>query len=92
MTEQEAKTKTCHRTLAPVASADGSAPWHSPAPCIGSDCMAFRSHLTAHEILPVGEVPKRDGLSPVGEPVGAKCGRVQEWARHEVYCGLAGKP
>lgn len=44
MTEEEAKTKTCHKTLAPVASADGSAPWHSPANCIGSGCMAWRWH------------------------------------------------
>jgi hypothetical protein len=42
MTEDEAKQKTCHKTLAPVATADGSAPWHSPAACIGSACMAWR--------------------------------------------------
>lgn len=43
MTEDEAKTKTCHKTLAPVASGDGSAPWFSCAACIGSDCMAWRT-------------------------------------------------
>ncbi len=42
MTEQEAKKTTCHKTLVPVASADGSAPWFSPQACIGSACMAWR--------------------------------------------------
>ena len=39
-TEKEAKEKTCYRTLAPIAVAD--APWHSPGPCIASECMAWR--------------------------------------------------
>lgn len=42
MTEDEAKTKTCHKTLIPVASSDGSAPWFSPQLCLGSACMAWR--------------------------------------------------
>ena len=42
MTEDEAKTKACHKTLTPVASADGSAPWFTSQTCIGSACMAWR--------------------------------------------------
>jgi len=42
MTEDEAKATTCHKTLIPVASADGSAPWFSPQACVGSACMAWR--------------------------------------------------
>lgn len=42
MTEDEMKTKTCYRTLGPVASADGSAPWFSPQACVGSQCSAWR--------------------------------------------------
>lgn len=56
MTEQEAKTKTCHKTLIPV-SADGSAPWFSPQACIGSACMAWR-WLSTHINDP--ENPKGD--------------------------------
>jgi hypothetical protein len=41
MTEDEAKTKTCHKTLAAVGmSPDGIV--HAPAACIGSACMAWR--------------------------------------------------
>ncbi len=42
MTETEANTKTCHKTLAGIASADGSAPWFQAAACIASACMAWR--------------------------------------------------
>lgn len=42
MTEQEPKAATCHLTLIPVASADGSAPWFSPQACIGAACSAWR--------------------------------------------------
>lgn len=42
MTEDEAKTKSCHKTIGPVASADGSTPWFSPQVCLGSACMAWR--------------------------------------------------
>lgn len=40
VTEEEAKTKRCHETLAPVGTADRV--WHDSGPCIGSACMAWR--------------------------------------------------
>jgi len=43
MTEEEAKTKTCHRTLALVVTVPENRTIHiDPKPCIGSACMAFR--------------------------------------------------
>lgn len=41
MTEDEAKTKTCHRTLAAIHDPSGGV-FHAPAACIGSACMAWR--------------------------------------------------
>lgn len=41
MTEDEAKTKTCHRTLVPFGNSAGN-PAYGPAACIASACMAWR--------------------------------------------------
>lgn len=40
VTEEEANTKRCQETLAPVGTADRV--WHDSAGCIGSACMAWR--------------------------------------------------
>jgi hypothetical protein len=64
MTEDEAKTKTCHRSIIPVASADGSAPWFSTHNCIGSACMAWRP--TDNETFP----SPPDKPSPPSKPAG----------------------
>ena len=77
MTEAEAKTKACHKTLAAIG---GAPQWHSPSPCIGSACMAWRWHTSgaADPDLPrqfpdaaQRDIDKRDDAG---------------------FCGLAGKP
>lgn len=42
MTEEEAKEKICHKTLAAMGGSDGVPSWTSPQPCLGSACMAWR--------------------------------------------------
>lgn len=78
MTEDEAKTTTCHKTLIPVSSADGSAPWFSPQPCIGSACMAWRSEPGADR----RRLEAQNLHMPTGEIAKIESG----------WCGLAGKP
>lgn len=75
MTEDEAKAKTCVQTLAPVASADGSAPWHSPASCIGSQCMMWRWELTEHGIreMRAGRFDPAKGDATTGGPSHGWC-------------------
>ena len=99
MTEQEAKTKTCLMTLGPVASADGSAPWHSPSCCIGSACMGWRD--TDREFR-----MSRPHGTETAEPTRGKPGEGWEWSPWDRangepsgwigprrgFCGLAGKP
>lgn len=46
MTEEEAKTKTCHRTLGLVPSESRGAV-RAPSACIGSACMAWRDDATS---------------------------------------------
>lgn len=41
MTEDEAKTKTCHKTLAAIVMPHNSRVEFNPRPCIGSACMAW---------------------------------------------------
>jgi hypothetical protein len=41
LTEQQAKAKLCHKTLAPV-SMSHEFPIQTPANCVGSECMAWR--------------------------------------------------
>ncbi len=76
MTEDEAKTKTCHKTLVPVASADGSAPWFLPQACIGSACMAWRNDAVfVSQVNDKGATVQLEGRSYTSG-----------------HCGLAGKP
>ncbi len=101
MTEEEAKTTRCCgpegcgrviRTDVVYDAANVNAiGFTTVRVCIGSACMAWRSYLVAHEILPVGETPQREGMSPVGGRIKSPRGDVQEWSRHDVFCGLAGK-
>jgi len=37
LTEEEAKTKVCHKTMAAFNEVNGPGPWK----CIASDCMAW---------------------------------------------------
>jgi hypothetical protein len=41
VTEEEAKTRWCHRTLAALAVVEVGSFFHR-AKCLGSDCMAWR--------------------------------------------------
>jgi hypothetical protein len=76
MTEEEAKTKTCHKTLVPLLNATGS-----PGPCIGSACMAWRwQHIP--EMYRYRDI---HGNQQLGTKEGAQ-------STTDGYCGLAGKP
>jgi hypothetical protein len=62
MTEDEAKTKTCHMTIAATVIA-GEANFY-PAVCIGSDCMAWRweqRFIPREQNAPEITYSKRDG-------------------------------
>jgi hypothetical protein len=83
MTEDEAKTKVCHRTLAALAVPEVGS-FHQFANCIGSACMAWRE-TRATELY-----HKIDGTR-----IGAReiYMRGNEEKRERVaggYCGLAG--
>lgn len=48
MTEDEMKTKACHKThRGETPSAGGGTFLPRPAKCLGSDCMAFRANGSA---------------------------------------------
>lgn len=96
MTEEEAKTKTCWRSIgvAPVYAPDGGGirdggPW----PCVGSDCMAWRW-------LPSGD--NRDKIEAIRahrEKHGSDLRTAKEaveasWSdpKERGFCGLAGAP
>lgn len=98
MTEQEAKKTTCHKTLVPVASADGSAPWFSPQGCIGSACSAWRwlpRERYRGGPIEIVAAPRRP--EPPADPHQywiADKPMQETWGRFADggYCGLAGKP
>ena len=91
MTEDDAKTKTCHRTFSRVVTIPETRTIElKPMACIGSACMAFRFET----------VPEHQQNSPIQKerPEGKGWERLGTfWTRqipeqHIYYCGLAGKP
>lgn len=83
MTEEEAKTKVCHRVLVETT------PWGENATgpgwrCIASDCMAWR---TRHQWLDNAQ-QEPDWVNYA--PYAFESGPGQE--RDDGYCGLAGAP
>jgi len=91
MTESEAKTKTCHKTLVPIEMPGGGiGPYfvQAPKPCIGSACMAWRRlsgpGVEYHTFTPREHYMGRDyGGELVVNVMG-------DDAPEEGYCGLAG--
>lgn len=79
MTEDEMKTRTCHKTLAPVVWADGNLRF-SPQLCIGSDCTAWRWQKSATGKI-TGLIFKEGIVVNPGTPELEIVGG---------YCGLAG--
>ncbi len=80
MTEEEAKTKKCHVSMAPMYVQNMELGYAlsasvEPRPCIGSACMAWR------QVYAMGEV--RGRTVRLADPPGAEI---------HGYCGLAGNP
>lgn len=99
MTEDEAKTKTCVRTLAPVHDPSGGVIWAS-ANCIGSACMVWRDIPQTPRVQQVafGDARTIDEVPAPGQGWVLK-GRVSsgaDIAEFELappragFCGLAG--
>ncbi len=90
MTEEEAKTKKCHVSMAPMYVQNMELGYAisasvEPRPCIGSACMAWRVHYKIRQETP--PVYTIQGVPQV--PV------VTHFIREEEiggYCGIAGKP
>jgi hypothetical protein len=76
MTEDEAKTKWCHRTFIPVHGATG--PLLSATYCAGSACMAWRWLFESQ------------GKQNMDEDFLPRDGQFLKQSEHG-YCGLAGK-
>jgi hypothetical protein len=91
MTEEEAKTKTCHKTLAAVSH--NGALVYSPAACVGSACMAWRraAPIVSYGSYEIGENANPAAFKPTGDGWSLYSGR---WQKETLtgYCGLAGKP
>jgi len=82
MTEEEAKTKVCPRTMGPSGSLC--------APCIASDCMAWRwygvlSNGTRHDSPEAAWAAKHPELPPAS-------GGMNQGDTPLGYCGLARAP
>lgn len=78
MTEDEAKTKVCHKTLSAMGGEDGVPSWTSHQCCIGSACMAWR----------------KDGAKVKdrrGNLVDRDVDGTGQW-QDTGFCGLAGNP
>lgn len=91
VTEEEAKRKTCHKTLVDPRPFQEQV----PHPCLGSQCMAWRSATpmlgALLQIIPIAT----QATKPEGEGWTYDTG-ITHWMQYEQtevgYCGLAGKP
>lgn len=69
MTEDEAKTKICHKTAAALGMPRWSA---QPASCIGSECMAWRWDAYPERVqVSSGFATGRMGRDPIPGTIGA---------------------
>jgi hypothetical protein len=87
MTEEEAKLKTCHKTLVPLLNEAGAT-----SACIGSQCMAWR-YLEQLMYRTNRPEPGEEGW--VGSYADAWTGApywVKPRPERHGYCGLVGKP
>lgn len=94
MTEQEAKQKTCHRTLAATVMPHNSRVEFNSAPCIGSACMAWRKIGPDEEQGDsFNEHTKPEGNGWVWRDHGVdNFGWFRPARNRSGFCGLAGKP
>lgn len=88
MTEEEAKTKTCHKTLAPFAGCEQTV--YSPASCLGSQCMAWRWHGVLSDGKRHMSPEAAYAAQNPGVPSGS--GGMNEGDIPLGYCGDAGRP
>lgn len=102
MTEDEAKTKACHKTLAPVHDVMGGVTYAS-APCIASACMAWRwvpgrdAALFHADVDAQVQMVESQGHPHSREMAADICWknrvhRKRDYERTEGFCGLAGAP
>lgn len=91
MTEDEAKTKLCHQSLAAIHCPSGGA-FFNPSTCIGSACMAWRwtSETPAKETVSNDDLPRWKVAGWSVEIAGEKSSLLTR--PPSGFCGLAGRP